>query len=192
MAKDLGKSYKIKNTIIKYPNGDIYDGMAAAYHSSDYEPHGEGVYFNKSSGVSFKADWEWREGPDFNTIEIVNKPEGESFVLINAYAGEIYSDLVYLGIIKAKPGTYHFKELESFILEPHAWSNHLFTIKQADDKELVFDFTGPKVDHGKFVDCVAKKGEAKELHSTVSSHIIWDHDDEYDVSKTAKINVLYF
>lgn len=192
MAKDLGNGYKYKKITLKYPNGDIYEGMGAAYYSSEYEPYGEGTYFNKSSGVTFKADWNWRKAPDFKTIEIVNKPKGESFVLVQAYAGEIYSDLVYLGIIKAEVGTYAFKTLECLVVEPHAWAKHLFTIKQVNDNELIFDFTGPKVDHGKFIDFVAPKGEPKKYESTVSSTIIWDHGDEYDVTQTAKIEILYF
>ena len=192
MASDLGKGYKCKKQTIKYPNGDVYEGMTASYYDNEYELHGEGTYFNKSSGVTFQADWEYRQGPDFNTIKIIDKPKNQSFVLVHAYAGEIYSDLVYLGIIKAKEGTFSFKDLESFILEPHAWSKHLFTIKHFDENELVFDFTGPKVDHGKFIDKIAPKGEPKEYHSTISSHIIWDHDDEYDVTQSASIEVLYF
>lgn len=192
MATDLGSGYKYKKVKIEYPNGDIYEGMGAAYYDSDYEPHGEGTYFNKSSGVTFKADWELREGPDFETIEIINKPTEESFVLVQAYAGEIYSDLVYLGIIKANIGTYAFKELECIILDPHAWAKHLFSIKQVNENELVFDFTGPKVDHGKFINFIAPKGEYKKYQSTVDSHIIWDHDDEYDVTMTASIKILYF
>ena len=192
MTKDLGTGYTYKKQIIKYPNGDVYDGMTAAYYNSKYEPYGEGTYFNKSSGVLFKADWGHRSGPDFDTIKIINKPKEEDFVLVQAYAGEIYSDLVYLGIIKAKIGEYAFKDLECFILEPHAWSEHLFTIKNVSKKELVFDFTGPKVNHGNFIDCVAVKEEPKVLKSTVSSHIIWDHDDEYDVSQTSYIKVLFF
>ena len=192
MAKELGKGYKYKKTKIKYPNGDIYEGMGADYYGSNYEPHGEGTYFHKASGVTFKTEWEWRNGPIFDTISIVDKPQGELFVLVQAYAGEIYSDLVYFGIIKAKVGTYAFKNLECIVLEPHSWSNHLFAIKQFDNKELVFDFTGPKVDQGKFIDKVAPIGEPKEFNSTVSSHIIWDHDDEYDVSQTANIKILYF
>ena len=192
MATELGKGYKISKKKITFPNGDIYKGMAASYYDSEYEPHGEGTYFNKSSGVTFKADWEHRRGPDFNTIQIVDKPKGENFALVQAYAGEIYSDLVYLGIIRAKAGEYPFKELECIILEPHAWAKHLFTIKKTSDKELVFDFTGPKVDHGNFIGCVAVKGEPKVLDSVVSSTIIWDHGDEYDASQTAKIKVFYF
>ena len=192
MASDLGKSYKLKKIKINYPNGDVYKGMGAAYYNPPYEPHGTGTYFNKSSGVTFKADWEYRKGPNFNTIEIINKPDGESFVLVQAYAGEIYSDLVYLGIIKANIGIYAFKELECIVLEPHSWSKHLFNIKQVNDSELIFDFTGPKVDHGKFIDFVAPRGEPKKYESTVSSTIIWDHGDEYDVTQSASIEILYF
>lgn len=192
MASDLGKSYKLKRIIINYPNGDIYEGMSASYYDSECEPHGMGTYFNKSSGVTFKADWEYRKGPDFNTIEIIDKPRDKSFVIAQVYAGEIYSDLVHLDIIEAKKGEYAFNDLPSIILEPHAWSKHLIKIKKVTDDELVFDFTGPKVDHGKFVDKVIKKGEPQQFKNTISSHIIWDHDDEYDVSQTARIDILYF
>ena len=193
MAKDLGKGYKYKKIKIKYPNGDIYEGMGAAYYSSEYEPYGEGTYFNKRTGVTFKAEWNWRnDGPDFKTIEIIDKPKGKSFVIVQAYAGEIYSDLTYLGIIEAKEGSYSFKDLECIILEPHAWAKHLFVIKQVSDNELIFDFTGPKVDHGNFINKTAPKCEPKEYESTVSSHIIWDHGDEYDVTQTAKIELFYF
>lgn len=192
MNKDLGSGYKYKKKSIKFPNGDIYEGMAAAYYSGDYEPYGEGTYFNKSSGVTFKAEWDYRKGPDFNSIEIIDKPQGQRFVLVQAYAGEIYSDLVFLGIIKVKEGTYSFKELECIVLEPHAWLKHRFTIKHFDSNELVFDFTGPMVNHGKFIDKVVKLGKPEEYNSTIPSHIIWDHDDEYDVTQSASIKVLYF
>ena len=192
MASDLGSGYKYKQIKIKYPNGDIYEGMGAAYYSSEYEPYGEGTYFNKRTGVTFKADWEHRGGPNFKTIEIIDKPKRKSFALIQAYAGEIYSDLTYLGIIQAKEGIYAFKDLECIILEPHSWSNHLFRIKKVTDNELTFDFVGPKVDHGKFIDFVVPKGEPKKYESTVSSTIIWDHGDEYDVTQSAKIEILYF
>ena len=192
MASDLGSGYKYKQTKIKYPNGDIYEGMGAAYYSSEYEPHGEGTYFNKKTGVTFKADWEHRRGPNFKTIKIIDKPEGQSFVIVQAYAGEIYSDLTYLGIIEAKEGIYIFKDLECIILEPHSWSKHQFAIKQVSNEELIFDFTGPKVDHGNFIDKSAPKNEPKEYESTIASHIIWDHDDEYDVTQTAKIELFYF
>ena len=192
MASDLGSGYKYKQIKIKYPNGDIYVGMGAAYYSSEYEPHGEGTYFNKRTGVTFKADWEHGGGPNFKTIEIIDKPKGKSFALIQAYAGEIYSDLTYLGIIQAKEGIYAFKDLECIILEPHSWSNHLFRIKKVTDNELTFDFVGPKVDHGNFIDKVIKKGEPQKFSNTIGSHIIWDHDDEYDVTQSAKIEILYF
>ena len=192
MVKDLGSGYKYKKQTIKYPNGDIYEGMAAAYYSGNFEPHGEGTYFNKSSGVTFKANWEHRCGPDFNTIQIINKPSGQSFLLVQVYAGEIYSNLVYLGIIKVKEGQFAFKNLECIVLEPHASPKNLLTIKSFNDHELVFDFTGPMVDHGSFIDKVAPKGEPKKYSSTVASHIIWNHDDEYDVTKTASIDILYF
>ena len=192
MSKDLGSGYKYKKIKIKYPNGDVYEGNGAAYYSGEYEPYGLGTYYHKESGVTFSADWEYRSGPDFESIKIIDKPQGRPFVIIQAYAGEIYSDLVYLGIIKAKVGEYRFKDLPSFLLEPHAWSKHMFVIKQVNENELLFDFTGPKVDHGNFVNKAAKKGEPQELHHTVSSHIIWDHGDEYDVSQTARIKVLYF
>ena len=193
MASDLGSSYKYKKVNIKYPTGDIYEGMAASFLDGEYdEPHGVGTYFHKDSGVTFKADFEWRRGPDFKTIEIIDKPARKSFVIVRAYASEIYSDLTHLDIIEAKEGTYSFKDLPSFILDPHAWSKHLLTIKKVTDDELVFDFTGPKVDHGNFVDKVIKKGEPQNYSHTISSHIIWDHDDEYDVDQTAKIDILYF
>lgn len=192
MASDLGKSYKLKKIKINYPNGDVYEGMGAAYYNPPYEPHGIGRYYQKSSGITFEADWEWREGPDFKSIRIINKPLGKSFVILQVYAGEIYSDLVHLDIIEAKEGEYAFKDLPSIILEPHSWSNHLFRIKKVTDNELTFDFVGPKVDHGKFIDFVAPKGEVKKYESTVSSTIIWDHGDEYDVTQNAKIEILYF
>lgn len=192
MASDLGKSYMLKKIKINYPNGDVYEGMGAAYYDPPYEPHGIGTYFQQSSGVTFQADWEFRRGPDFNTIEIIDKPRDKSFVIVQVYAGEIYSDLVHLDIIEAKKGEYAFNDLPSIILEPHAWSEHLIKIKKVTDDELVFDFTGPKVDHGKFVDKVIKKGEPQQFKNTISSHIIWDHDDEYDVSQTARIDILYF
>ncbi len=192
MASDLGKSYKLKKIKINYPNGDVYEGMGAAYYNPPYEPHGIGRYYQKSSGITFEADWEWRKGPDFKSIRIINKPLGKSFVILQVYAGEIYSDLVHLDIIEAKEGEYAFKDLPSIILEPHSWSKHQFVIKKVSDEELIFDFTGPKVDHGNFINKRAPKNEPKEYESTVSSHIIWDHDDEYDVSQTAKIELLYF
>ena len=192
MANDLGSGYTYKNVSIKYPNGDIYEGMGAAYYSSEFEPHGLGTYFQKSSGVTFKADWDLRKGPDFKTIEIIDKPTRKSFIIVKVYAGEIYSDLVHLDIIEAREGTYAFKDLPSIVLEPHAWSKHLLIIKNVTSDELVFDFTGPKVDHGKFIDKVIKRGEPQKFTNTVSSHIIWDHDDEYDVSQTAQIEILYF
>ena len=192
MASDLGKSYKLKKIKIKYPNGDIYEGMGACYHNPPYEPHGIGRYYQKSSGVTFEADWERRKGPDFKSIRIIDKPLGKSFVILQVYAGEIYSDLVHLDIIEAKEGEYAFKDLPSIILEPHSWSKHLFRIKKVTDSELTFDFVGPKVDHGKFIDKVIKKGEAQKFSNTIGSHIIWDHDDEYDVSQTATIELLYF
>ena len=192
MGKDLGSGYKCKRVEIKYPNGDIYKGMGASYYGSDYEPHGVGTYYQESSGVAIEADWELRRGPDFKTVKVINKPAGKSFVLVQAYAGEIYTDLSSLAIIEAKEGTYAFKELPSIILEPHAWAKHLFVIKKVSDNELVFDFTGPKVDHGNFVDQVIQKGEPQRFENTVSSTIIWDHDDEYDASQTARIDVLYF
>ena len=192
MARDLGKSYTIKKKTIRYPNGDIYEGMTAAYYKNSCDPHGEGTYYHKSSGVVFKADWEFRNGPDFNTIEIIDKPKDESFVLVHACASEIYSDLVYLGIIKAKEGTYVFKQLECIVLEPHAWSKHLFNIKKVNDNELSFDLTGPKINSEKFIDCIAIKGTPKCIDASIPSHIIWDHDDEYDVTINASIEVLYF
>ena len=192
MASDLGKGYQYKKISIKFPNGDIYEGMGAAYYDSEYEPHGEGTYFNKRTGVTFKADWEHRRGPDFKTIKIIDKPKGEQFVLVQAYAGEIYSNLVYLGIINAKVGTYAFKDLECIVLEPHSWPKHLFVIKQISENELIFDFAGPTVDNDKFANSVAPRNEPKELQSVVASHIIWDHDDEYDVSQSSSIKVLYF
>lgn len=192
MAKELGNGYKYKKTSIKYPNGDIYNGMGASYYDSELEPHGLGTYYQKSSGVTFKADWEYRRGPDFKTIEIIDKPAGKFFVIVQVYAGEIYSDLTHLDIIEAKEGEYAFKDLPSIIVEPHAWSNHLLRIKKVAENELVFDFVGPKVDHGKFVDKVIQKGEPQEYKNTIASHIIWDHDDEYDVSQTACIEILYF
>ena len=191
MAKDLGRGYKYKKTTIKYPNGDIYEGMGACYYDGDLEPHGEGTYFNKSTGVTFKADWEHREGPDFSTIEIIDKPQGKSFALIQAYAGDIYSDLNHLCIIEAKEGTYSFKDLECMVIDKHAWSKHLFVIKKVNERELEFDFTGSKVSE-KFVNRTVTKNTLFEDTSTVSSHIIWDHDDEYDVSQTSSIKVLYF
>ena len=166
--------------------------MAAAYYSSPYEPDGIGTYYQKSSGVTFEADWDHTRGPDFNSIKIINKPKGKSYVIVQVYAGEIYTDLSCLAIIEAKVGEYAFKELPSIIIEPHAWAKHLLKIKKVSDDELVFDFTGPKVDHGNFVDKVLKKGEPLKLDNTVDSHIIWDHDDEYDVSQTARIEILYF
>lgn len=192
MASELGKGYNCKQVKIDYPNGDTYVGMGAAYYSQQYEPHGVGVFFQKGSKVSFEADWELREGPNFNSIRIVDKPKEKSFVIVQVKASEIYSDLVHLDIIEAKVGTYHFKELPSIILEPHAWSKHAFTIKNITDDELVFDFTGPKVDHGKFVDKVVKKGEPLMLTHTIPTTIIWDHGDEYDATITASIKVLYF
>ena len=192
MASDLGESFKLKKIKIKYPNGDIYEGMGAYYHNPPYEPHGIGRYYQKSSGVTFEADWERRKGPDFKSIRIIDKPLGKSFVILQVYAGEIYSDLVHLDIIEAKEGEYAFKDLPSIILEPHSWSKHLFRIKKVTDSELTFDFVGPKVDHGKFIDKVIKKGEAQKFSNTIGSHIIWDHDDEYDVSQTATIELLYF
>ena len=65
-------------------------------------------------------------------------------------------------------------------------------IKKVDDNELVFDFTGPKVDHGNFIDIVVKKGEPQEFKHTVNTTIVWDHDDEHDTTQTAIIKVLYF
>lgn len=192
MAKDLGKGYKYKKMIIKYPNGDIYDGMCAAYYSSNYEPHGEGIYYNRNNDVSFKADWEYRSGPYFETIEIIDKPRDIPYVIVQAYATEIYSDLVYLGIIKVETKTFHFKELECIVLEPHSWLNHIFTIKRFDENELEFDFAGPKVDKEKFIGCVINKGVSISLNSAKSSHIIWDHDDEYDVTQYSSIKALYF
>lgn len=192
MGTDLGTGYKYKNIKIKYPNGDIYEGMGASYYSSDYEPYGVGNYYQKASGVTFKADWDYRRGPDFKTIEIIDKPEGESFVIVLAKASEIYMDLEHLDIIKANVGTYSFKDLPSIIVEPHAWARHLFTIKNVSDNELVFDFTGPKVDHGKFIDKVVKKGEPQKFTNTIATTIIWDHGDEYDASQSASIEVLYF
>lgn len=192
MGEELGNGYKYKKIKIKYPNGDIYEGMGAAYYDSAYEPHGIGTYYQKSSGVSIKADWELRKGPDFNSIEIVSKPDGVPFVLVQAYAGEIYSDLVHLDIIQAIAGTYKFQDLPSFILEPHAWAKHLFTIKKVDENELAFDFTGPKVNHGNFIDKVAKKGEPQEFKHTINTTIIWEHGDEYDATQTTIIKVLYF
>ena len=192
MASDLGKSYKLKKIKINYPNGDVYEGMGAAYYDSPHEPHGIGQYYQKSSGITFEADWEHRKGPDFKSIRIINKPLGKSFVILQVYAGEVYSDLVHLDIIEAKEGEYAFKDLPSIILEPHSWSNHLFRIKKVTDNELTFDFVGPKVDHGNFIDKVIKKGEPQKFSNTIGSHIIWDHDDEYDVSQTAKIKILYF
>lgn len=191
MAEDLGKGYKYKKKTITYSNGDVYQGMVAAYYDGAFEPHGEGTYFNKETGVTFKADWIYRNGPDFQSIEIIDKPEGKSFVLIQVSASEIYSDLSYLGIIEAKEGTYSFKHLDCIIIEKHAWEKHLFTIKKVDDNELVFDFTGPKVSD-KFTNRVAIKNEALQDKSVVGSHIIWDHDDEYDVSQSSEIKVLYF
>ena len=143
MASHLDNIYKYKQIKIEYPNGDIYEGMGAAFSfcSSEYEPHGEGTYFNKKTGVTFKADWEHRRGPDFKTIEIINRPEGESFIIVQAYAGEIYSDLTYLGIIQAKEGIYAFQDLECIILEPNSWPEHQFAIKQVSDDKLIFDFT---------------------------------------------------
>ena len=192
MASDLGKSYKLKKIKINYPNGDVYEGMGAAYYDPPYEPHGIGQYYQKSSGITFEADWEHRRGPDFKSIKIINKTADKSFVIVQVYAGEIYSDLVHLDIIEAKEGEYAFKDLPSIILEPHSWSKHLFTIKKVTDDELVFDFTGPKVDHGNFIDKVIKRGEPQKFENTVNSHIIWDHDDEYDVTQTASIEILYF
>ena len=192
MASDLGKSYKLKKIKINYPNGDVYEGMGAAYYNPPYEPHGIGQYYQKSSGITFEADWEHRRGPDFKSIKIINKPTDKSFVIVRVYAGEIYSDLVHLDIIEAKEGEYAFKDLPSIILEPHSWSNHLFRIKKVTDNELTFDFVGPKVDHGNFIDKVMKKGEPQKFSNTIGSHIIWDHDDEYDVSQTARIDILYF
>ena len=192
MASDLGKSYKLKKIKINYPNGDVYEGMGAAYYDLPHEPHGIGQYYQKSSGITFEADWEHRKGPDFKSIRIINKPLGKSFVILQVYAGEVYSDLVHLDIIEAKEGEYAFKDLPSIILEPHSWSNHLFRIKKVTDNELTFDFVGPKVDHGNFIDKVIKKGEPQKFSNTIGSHIIWDHDDEYDVSQTARIDILYF
>lgn len=192
MASELSDGYKVKKIKTKYPNGDTYEGMGAGYYGPPYEPHGIGIYTQKSSGVAFQADWEHREGPDFKSVKIIAKPAGKSFVLVQVYAGEIYTDLQNLAIVEAKEGTYAFQNLPSILLEPHAWSDHLFVIKKVSENELVFDFTGPKVDHGKFIDKTIKKGEPQEFANTVSSHIIWDHDDEYDVSQTAKISVLYF
>ena len=192
MANDLGSGYKYKKTTIKYPNGDIYEGMGASYYDSELEPHGEGTYYQKSSGVTFEADWDHRRGPDFKSIKIRNKPADKSFVIVQVYAGEIYSDLVHLDIIEAKEGEYAFKDLPSIILEPHSWSKHLFRIKKVTDDELVFDFTGPKVDHGNFIDKVIKRGEPQKFKNTIGSHIIWDHDDEYDTTQTASIEILYF
>ena len=192
MASDLGKSYKLKKIKINYPNGDVYEGMGAAYYDLPHEPHGIGQYYQKSSGITFEADWEHRKGPDFKSIRIINKPLGKSFVILQVYAGEVYSDLVHLDIIEAKEGEYAFKDLPSIILEPHSWSSHLFRIKKVTDNELTFDFVGPKVDHGNFIDKVIKKGEPQKFSNTIGSHIIWDHDDEYDVSQTARIDILYF
>ena len=192
MASDLGKSYKLKKIKINYPNGDVYEGMGAAYYNPPYEPHGIGQYYQKSSGITFEADWEHRRGPDFKSIKIINKPTDKSFVIVRVYAGEIYSDLVHLDIIEAKEGEYAFKDLSSIILESHSWSKHLFRIKKVTDNELTFDFVGPKVDHGNFIDKVIKKGEPQKFSNTIGSHIIWDHDDEYDVSQTASIEILYF
>lgn len=192
MAKELGNGYSYKKVKINYPNGDIYEGMGAAYYDSEYEPHGIGTYFHKESGVSFKADWELRAGPDFKTIEIVNKPNDKFFVLVQVYAGEIYTDLSHLNILEAIPKTFVFKELPSIIIEPHAWLKHLFTIKKVTEEELTFDFTGPKVDHGNFVDIVVKKGEPQSFKSSKSTTIIWDHGDEYDATQTASIDILYF
>ena len=56
----------------------------------------------------------------------------------------------------------------------------------------MFDFTGPKVDHGNFIDIVVKKGEPQEFKHTVNTTIVWDHDDEHDTTQTAIIKVLYF
>ncbi len=56
----------------------------------------------------------------------------------------------------------------------------------------MFDFTGPKVDHGKFIDKVVKKGEPQKFTSSIATTIIWDHGDEYDASQNASIEVLYF
>lgn len=192
MAQNLGTGFKYKSIIINYPNGDVYEGMGAAYYDGKYEPHGIGTYYQKSSGVTFEADWDLRRGPDFKSIKIINKPSNKSFVIVHAYAGEIYSDLVHLDIIEAKKGEYSFKDLPSFILEPHSWASHIFRIKKVTDSELVFDFVGPKVDHGNFIDKAIKKGEPQKFEHTIGSHIIWDHDDEYDVSQTARIEILYF
>lgn len=192
MTKDLGKGYKYKKIKIEYRNGDIYKGMGAAYYSSEYEPYGEGTYYQKASGVTFHADWDYRRGPNFETINIISKPKGESFVLVQAHAGQVYGDLSHLDIIEAKVGSYNFKNLPSIIIEPHAWSGHLFVIKKVTEYELTFDFTGHNVDHGHFIDCVAEKGKPKEIEHSESSTIIWDHDDEYEVSRFASIKVLYF
>ena len=192
MGRELVKGYKYKKIRINYPNGDIYEGMGAAYYDGKYEPHGIGSYYQKASRVTFKGDWDLRNGVDFKTVEIINKPKGESFVLVQVYAGEIYSDLVHLDIIKAIEGTYKFDDLPSIVLEPHAWKGHLFTIKKVTDSELVFDFTGPKVDHGNFIDKVIKKGEPDEFEHSIATTIIWDHGDEYDASQKASIKVLYF
>ena len=82
--------------------------------------------------------------------------------------------------------------LPSIVIDPHAWSSHLFTIKKVTEDALMFSFTGPKVDHGKFIDIVIRKGEPKKYDHTIDTTIIWDHGDEYDATQTAKIEVLYF
>ena len=192
MNRDLGTGYKYKNIKIKYPNGDIYEGMGAQYYDNGYDPYGVGTYYQKASGVTFKANWDYRVGPDFNTIEIIDKPKGSDFVLVKARASEVYVDLEHVDIIKAEVGVYSFHDLPSIVVEPHAWKNHLFTIKKVTDDELVFDFTGGHVNHGNFIDKVVKKGEAENFSKTTSTTFIWDHGDEYEGSEKASIDVLYF
>lgn len=192
MNRDLGTGYKYKNIKIKYPNGDIYEGMGAQYYDNGYDPYGVGTYYQKASGVTFKASWDYRVGPDFNTIEIIDKPKGSNFVLVKARASEVYVDLEHVDIIKAEVGVYSFHDLPSIVVKPHAWKNHLFTIKKVTDDELVFDFTGGHVNHGNFIDKVVKKGEAEHFSKTTSTTIIWDHGDEYEGSENASIDVLYF
>ena len=51
----------------------------------------------------------------------------------------------------------------NYLIHTDAVKEYLVRIKKVTDNELAFDFVGPKVDHGKFVDFVAPRGEPKNM-----------------------------
>lgn len=69
IASDLGKSCKLKKIKINYPNGDVYEGMGAAYYNPPYEPHGIGRYYQSLVELLSKQTGSGEEDQTLNQYE---------------------------------------------------------------------------------------------------------------------------